>query len=63
MIYDFFEKLFEDLQRERLSLVNTIIQGFHDFNAYKFACGKINGIELTVQLIKARLEKELEDGN
>ena len=63
MIYDFCEKLLKDLQQERSNLVDAVVKGFHDFNTYKFACGKISGLELASQLIKERLKQEIENGN
>lgn len=64
MIYDLCEKIIKDLRTERLAITDAIIQGFHNPDAYKFACGKINGLERAAQLIKTKLEQEMKnDGN
>lgn len=61
MIYDFCEKIIKDLRAERLAIMDAVIQGFHNPDAYKFACGKINGLEMAAQLMKAKLEQELKN--
>ena len=57
MIFKFCDSVVLALEKEQKSINEVLIEGNHNLESYKFACGRIKGIESAIVKIKDFVKK------